>query len=122
MKLRLASQSEIFASECRAPGFSGLCDLLVNMSLVVDSVPVANEIQRVARRVVSAKGGRPVFSIETSVRILGLKRLHNFSGERVGFQLLDWVCVQRFCGLTTAANIPFTLERWTLKAALARTA
>ena len=49
---------------------------------------------------------------ETMVRILLLKRLHNLSDEQVEFRLLDRLSFQRFCGLTTAANIPDRKTVW----------
>jgi len=79
---------------------------------VVDFAALASEVDRVAPRVVSAKGGCPPFPTETRVRILVLKRLHNMSGEQVEFQLLDRLSFQRFCGLTITANIPDRTTVW----------
>ena len=106
MKPRSAIKNDLFAAESRAPKIDSLGDPLVKISQVVDFAALANEVDPVAPRVVSAKGGRPPFPTEIMVRILVLKRLHNLSDEQVEFQLLDRLSFQRFCGLTMAANIP----------------
>ena len=112
MKPRSAIKSDLFAAEFRAPKIDSLGDPLVKISQVVDFAALASEVDRVAPRVVSGKGGRPPFPTETMVRILVLKRLHNLSDEQVEFQLLDRLSFQRFCGLTTAANIPDRTTVW----------
>ena len=112
MKPRSAIKSDLFAAESRAPTIDSLGDPLVKISEVVDFAALANEVDRVAPRVASAKGGRPPFPTETMVRILVLKRLHNLSGEQVEFQVLDRLSFQRFCGLTMAANIPDRTTVW----------
>jgi transposase len=106
MKLCSAIKSDLFAAESRAPKIDSLGDPLVKISRVVDFAALASEVDRVALRVVSGKGGRPPFPTETMVRILVLKRLHNLSDEQVEFQLQDRLSFQRFCGLTMATNIP----------------
>ena len=112
MKPHSAIKSDLFAAESRGPKIDSLGDPLVKISRVVDFAALASEVDRVAPRVVSGKGGRPPFPTETMVRILVLKRLHNLSDEQVEFQLLDRLSFQRFCGLTTAANIPDRTTVW----------
>jgi hypothetical protein len=106
MKPRSAVKSDLFAAESRAPKIDSLGDPLVKISEVVDFAALSSEVDRVAPRVVSTKGGRPPFPTETMVRILVLKRLHNLLDEQVEFQLLDRLSFPRFCGLTMATNIP----------------
>jgi len=112
MKPRSAIKSDLFAAESRARKIDSLGDPLVKISQMVDFAALASEVDRVAPRVVSGKGGRPLFPTETMVRILVLKRLHNLSDEQVEFQLLDRLSFRRFCGLTTAANIPDRTTVW----------
>jgi len=100
MRPRSAIESELFAAESRGPKIDSLGDPLVKISRVVDFAAFASEVDRVVPRIISAKGGRPPFPTETMVRILVLKRTHNLSDEQVGFQLLDRLSYQRFCGLT----------------------
>jgi len=50
----------------------------------IDFAALASEVDRVAPRVVSGKGGRPPFPTETMVWILALKRLHSLSDEQFG--------------------------------------
>ena len=112
MNPRSAIKSDLFAPESRATKIDSLGDPLVKISEIVDFAALASELDRVAPRVVSAKGGRPPFPTETMVRILVLKRLHNLSDEQVEFQLLDRLSFQRFSGLTMAANIPDRTTVW----------
>ena len=65
MKLRSAIKSDLFAAEFRAPKIDSLGDPLVRISRVVDFAALASEVDRVAPRVVSGKGGRPPFPTET---------------------------------------------------------
>jgi hypothetical protein len=95
MKPRGAIKSDLFSAEFRAPKSDSLGDPLVKISRVVDFAALASEVDRVAPRVVSGKGGRPPFPIETMVRILVLKRLHNLSDGQVEFQLLGQGCLAR---------------------------
>jgi len=90
MKPRSAIKSDLFAAESRALKIDSLGDPLVKTSEVVDFPALANEVDRVAPQVVSAKCVRPPFPTETMVRIMVLKRLHNLSDEQVEFQLLSW--------------------------------
>jgi len=75
MKPHIAIKSDLFAAEFRAPKIDSLGDPLVKISEVVDFGALASEVDRVAPRVVLAKGCRPPLPTETMVRILVLKRL-----------------------------------------------
>jgi len=73
MKPRSAIKSDLFAAESRAPKIDSLGDPLVKISRVVDFAALASEGDRVAPRVVSAVGGRPVFPTKTILLVLVLK-------------------------------------------------
>ena len=72
---------DLFAAKSQAQKIDSLGDALAKISEVVDFAALASEVDRVAPRVASAKGGRPPFPTETMVRILVAKRLHNLSEE-----------------------------------------
>jgi hypothetical protein len=112
MKSHSAIKSDLFAAEPWAPKIDSLGDPLVKIRQVVSFAALAREVDRVAPRVVSAKGDRPPFPTETMVRVLELNRLHNLSDEQVEFHLLDRLSFQRLCGLTMAANIPDRTTVW----------
>jgi IS5 family transposase len=95
-KPRSAINGDLFATESKGPRIGSLGDPLGKLSQVVDFAALASEVDRVAPRVVSAKGGHPSFPAETMVRILVLKRLHNLPREQAKFQLLDRTTVGNF--------------------------
>ena len=112
MKPSSAIKSDLFTAESRAPKIERLGDPLVKVSQVVDLSTLASKVDRVAPRVVLARGGSPPFPTEAIVRILVLKRLQNMSDENVESQLLDRLSFQRFCGLAEAVNIPDRMPVW----------
>ena len=112
MKPLSAIKNDLYAAEFRTPKIDSLGDPLGKISQVADFSALANEVDRVAPRMVSANGGRPAFPTKTRVRILVLKQLHNLSDEQVEFKLLDRLSFQRFCGLTMAANVPDRTTVW----------
>jgi hypothetical protein len=109
---RSAIKGDLFATHSGVPKIDSLGDPLVKMSRVIDFAALATEVDRVAPRIDSAKGGRPHFPTETIVRILALKRPGNISDEQVEFQLLDQPNFQQFCGKTAAPNIPNRSTVW----------
>ena len=83
MKVRSAIKSDLFASESWASKIAGLGDPLVKFSQVGDFAALESEVDRLAPRVISAKGGRPPFPTETMVKILVLKRPHDLRTNRL---------------------------------------
>ncbi len=112
MKKRSAIKSDLFATEHREHQIDHLGDPLVDIEACIDFSALAAEVDRVAPRPESSRGGRPAFPTETMARILVLKRLNNHSDERMEFLLLDRLSYQRFCGLTQALNIPDRTTLW----------
>ena len=106
MKPRSAIKIDQFAAESRVPKLDSLSDPLVKIGWVVDFTALASGVDRVPPRIVSAKESLPPFPTDTMIRILALKRLLSPSDKHVASQLLDRLSIQRFCGLTMAANIP----------------
>ena len=115
MRKRSAIKNDLFAPHQRAEQIDHLGDPLSQIEACIDFKALAAEIDRVAPRPPSDKGGRPPFPTETMVRILVLKRLNNHSDERMEFLLLDRLSYQRFCGLTQALNIPDRTTLWTFE-------
>ena len=76
-----------------------LGDPLHDIESYIDFSALASEVDLVAPRPVSARGGRPPYPTETMVRILVLKKLYNLSDEQMEYQLLDRMSYQRFVGL-----------------------
>lgn len=115
MKPRNAIKKDLFASDHHRQKLDRLGHPLVEIEKHISFTALAAEVDRVAPRPVSLKGGRPSFPTETMVRILVLKRLYNLSDEQMEYQLLDRMSYQRFCGLGQAVNIPDRAAIWTFE-------
>ncbi len=97
------------------PVIDSLDDPLAEIKARIDFAALSAEVDQVAPRPLSSRGGRPPFPTETMVRILVLKRLYDLSDEQMEYQLLDRMSYQRFCGLAQAANIPDRTTIWTFE-------
>lgn len=106
MKARTAIKTELFADEPHRRKIDSLGDPLSEIESHIDFAALAAEVDRVAPRPMSARGGCPPYPIETMVRILVLKRLYNLSDEQREYQLLDRMSYKRFCGLMNATSVP----------------
>jgi len=113
MKPRSAIEAGRFADEHHRKKIGTLGDPLTEIESHIDFAALAAEVDRVAPRPVSPKGGRPPYPTETMVRSLVLKRLYKLSDEQMAYPLLDRMCDKRFCGLANAANIPDRTTVWT---------
>ena len=80
MEPSIAIKGDLFVAESQAPKTDSLGDPLVKIIQVVDVAALASEVDRLAPRGVTAKGGRSAFPPETMAGILVLKRLHILSG------------------------------------------
>jgi len=115
MTRRTAIKTDLFAFDHHRKKIDTLGDPLAEIESHIDFVALAAEVDRVAPRIVSPKGGRPPYPTETMVRILVLKRLYNLSDEQMEYQLLDRMSYKRFCGLASATNIPDRTTVWTFE-------
>jgi hypothetical protein len=84
-----------------------LGDPLTESEAAIDFAVLAVEVDRIAPRPTSPRGGGLPFPTETMVRILVLRRLYNLSDEQMEYQLLD-----RCCGLSKVPNIPDRATVW----------
>lgn len=112
MKRRSAIKTDLFADTHHREKLDKLGDPLSEIESCIDFKALAAEVDRIAPRPESPRGGRPPFPSETMVRILVLKRLYNLSDEQIEYQLLDRMSYKRFCGLAQAANIPDRTTVW----------
>lgn len=87
MKKRTAIKTDLFAAESHREKLDELGDPLAEIAACIDFAALAAEVDRVAPRVESPRGGRPPFPTETMVRILVLKRLYNLSDEQMEYPL-----------------------------------
>lgn len=115
MRRRSAIKNDLFAADDRREKIDRLGDPLAEIESHIDFGALAAEVDRIAPRPDSARGGRPAFPTETMVRIVVLKRLYNLSDEQMEYQLLDRMSYQRFCGLGQARNIPDRTTIWTFE-------
>lgn len=81
--------TDLFADEHHRKKIDSLDGPLIEVESRIDFGALAAEVDRMALRPVSPQGDRPSFQTETIVRILGLKRLYNFSDEQMEYKLLD---------------------------------
>ena len=81
MKNRSAIKTGLFADDQHKAKLDGLGAPLSEIEVSIDFVGLAAEVDRIARRPVSARGGRPAFPTETMVRMVVLRRLYNLSDE-----------------------------------------
>ena len=61
MKPCVAIKCNLFAAESNVPKIDSLCDSLIKITRMVDFAALAGEVDGVAPRMISAKGGRPAF-------------------------------------------------------------
>ena len=115
MPRRSAIKPDLFAADHHREKLDALGDPLVEIAAHIDFAALAAEVDRVAPRPESSRGGRPPYPTETMVRILVLKRLYNLSDEQMEYQLLDRMSYQRFCGLRDARHIPDRTTIWTFE-------
>ena len=106
MQERSAIKNDLFAPHQRAEQMDQLGDPMIHIEACIAFKTLPAEIDGVAPRGPSPKGGRPPFPTETMVRFLVLKRLNNHSDQRMEYFLLDRLSYQRFCSLTQVLNIP----------------
>lgn len=112
MKPRSAIKTDLLADAHHRMKIDTLGDPLVPIESYIDFAALATEVDHIAPRPVSARGGRPPYPTETMVRILVLKRLYSLSDEQMEYQLLDRMSYQRFCGLGNATTIPDRTTVW----------
>jgi hypothetical protein len=112
MKRRSAIETDLFAEQPHREKIDTLGDPLAETEAAIDFATLAAEVDRIAPRPTSPRGGRPPFPAETMVRILVLKRLYNLSDEQMDYQLLDRMRDKRFCRLSNAMNIPDRTTVW----------
>jgi len=89
MKKRRAIKTDLFAEQHHREKIDTWGDPLTESEAAIDFAALAAEVDRIAPRLTSPRGGRPPFPTETRVRILALKTLYNLSGEQREYQLLD---------------------------------
>ena len=115
MKPRSAIKTDLFADEHHRKKIDSLGDPRAESESHIDFAAPAADVDRVAPRPASARGGRPPYPTETMVRILGLKRRYTLSDEQMEYPLLDRMSYKRFCGLAPATNIPDRTTAWTFE-------
>lgn len=115
MKPRSAIKTDLFASDAHRKKIDTLGDPLTQIESYIDFAALAAEVDAIAPRPLSPRGGRPPYPTETMVRIVVLKRLYNLSDEQMEYQLLDRMSYKRFCALSDATNIPDRTTVWTFE-------
>lgn len=112
MQKRSAIKNDLFANEHHRNKLDRMGDPLIEIEQHIDFSALAANVDHLAPRPESPRGGRPPYPTETMVRILILKRLYNLSDEQMEYQLLDRMSYQRFCGLSHSINIPDRTTIW----------
>lgn len=112
MQKRSAIKNDLFANEHHRNKLDRMGDPLIEIEQHIDFYALAANVDHLAPRPESPRGGRPPYPTETMVRILILKRLYNLSDEQMEYQLLDRMSYQRFCGLSHSINIPDRTTIW----------
>jgi hypothetical protein len=100
-KKRSAIKTDLFAEQHHGEKIDSLGDPLTESEAAIDFAVLAVEVDRIAPRPTSPRGGGLPFPTETMVCILVLRRLYKLSDEQMEYQLLN-----HCCGLSKASNIP----------------
>lgn len=115
MKKPSAVKTSLFAAEEREQKLDRKGDLLWVLEKHVSFAALAAEVDRVAPRTDSQKGGRPPYPTELMVRVLVLQHLYKLSDEAMEYPLLDRMSFQRFCGLRHSSSIPDEKTLWVFR-------